>query len=129
MARLRPRIVLIIFLLVPILASVAMALGQYDGSYGGMTTIVRNEARIGSGEPLCTVTPTRNVWRVVDSNIQLVWQGVDWRVMIRPDGMIGSSGTVGMAVVSASGKVTGNALVLFYGTESCGYRFEGFRGG
>lgn len=111
------------------LAPRAAALGQYDGTYGGTVTIVRNNARIGSGEPLCSVTAVRGAFQVVDSTILLVWNGSDWRVPIRTDGSISSSTSLGAAFVSASGKVTGNAMMLFFGTQACGYRFEGFRGG
>ena len=105
------------------------AVGLFDGTYGGTTTIVRNNARIGSGEPLCSVTAVRGVFQVIDNTIQLVWDGSDWRVPIRTDGSISNATSLGAAFVSASGKVTGNAMVLFFGTQACGYRFEGFRGG
>ncbi len=111
-------------------APVAMALGQFDGVYGGIVTIARNNGRIGLGEQLCSVSAVRATWPVVDNNIELSWQGSDWRVPVRPDGTISSSTLLnGITAVSASGKITGNAMILFYGTEACGYRFEGFRGG
>ena len=55
------------------------AVGLFDGTYGGTTTIVRNNARIGSGEPLCSVTAVRGVFQVIDNTIQLAWDGSDWR--------------------------------------------------
>lgn len=107
----------------------ADAAGLFDGTYGGTTTIVRNNARIGSGEALCSVTAVRATFQVAENTIQLVWNGNDWQVPIRTDGSISNSKSLGAAFVSASGKVTGTAMVLFFGTEACGYRFEGFRGG
>ena len=101
----------------------------FDGTYGGTTTLVRNNGRIGSGEPLCSVTATRANWQVVENTILLTWQGSDWRAPIRPDGTISNSATVGGFSVSASGKVTGPSMVLFFGSQACGYRFDGFKGG
>ena len=105
------------------------AAGLFDGIYGGNTTLVRNNARIGSGEPLCSFTATQANWPVVENTIQLTWQGSDWRVPVRPDGTISNSATVGGFFVSASGKVTGPSMVLFFGSQACGYRFDGYKGG
>lgn len=107
----------------------AIAAGEFDGVYGGITTLVRNNARIGFGEALCSVTATRNAWQVVENTILLTWQGTDWRAPIRPDGTISTSATIAGSSVSASGKVTGTTIVLFFGSQACGYRFDGIKGG
>lgn len=115
--------------LLGIFANPADAIGQFDGIYAGATNLVRNNARIGSGEPLCSVTATRATWQVAENAIMLTWLGSDWRVPVRPDGTISSSATIGGFSVSASGKITGPSMVLFFGSEACGYRFDGFKGG
>jgi hypothetical protein len=118
---------------IALIMSTAMApsasAGQYDGIYGGTTTIARNNGRLGFGEPLCSVTAVRSTWQVVEDVVQMNWNGSEWRVPVRPDGTISNSATLGTVSVSATGKITGNAMILFFGTEACGYRFEGIRGG
>ena len=120
--------VAIALLFVPVLVPSASA-AQYDGIYGGTTNIARNNGRLGFGEPLCSVTAVRSTWQVVDDVVQMSWNGSEWRVPVRPDGTISNSTTLGTVSVSATGKITGNAMILFFGTEACGYRFEGIRGG
>ena len=53
----------------------------------------------------------------------------EWRAQIRPDGIISAATTLDGISISATGKITGSAIVLFYGSEACGYRFDGFKGG
>ena len=109
--------------------SASLAAGPFDGAYGGTTSLVRNNARIGSGQPLCTVGTARARHQVTDSTIALTWNNNEWRAQIRPDGIISAATTLDGISISATGKITGSAIVLFYGSEACGYRFDGFKGG
>ena len=109
--------------------SASLAAGPFDGAYGGTTSLVRNNARIGSGQPLCTVGTTRARFLVTDGIIAMTWLNSEWRAQVRPDGAISASTTLDGISISATGKVTGSAMVLFFGSEACGYRFDGFKGG
>jgi hypothetical protein len=119
----------ILFLPLTFTATSALAAGPFDGAYGGTTSLVRNNARIGSGQPLCTLGTNRARYLVSDSTITMIWQNSEWRAQVRPDGSIGASTTLDGISISATGKITGTAMVLFYGSEACGYRFDGFKGG
>ena len=109
---------------------VAMAAGPFDGTYSGTVTLAHSQ---GGGkrsqqrpcnEPPGGPTATR---RVTNGNLTLHGAGgVAWNAQVGPDGKISGQATLNdTAVVSANGKISGDTMVLDYGTAHCGYHFEG----
>jgi hypothetical protein len=107
-----------------------IAAGPFDGTYSGTVALARSQ---GGGkrsqqrpcnEPADGPAATR---RVINGNLTLHGAGgVAWTAKVGPDGMISGQATLNeAATVSASGKITGDTMVLDYGTPHCGFHFEG----
>lgn len=114
-----------------VVAMPAGAVGPFNGTYRGTVKLVRNVPLRPAAGPSCPgsgagVPGTRTV---VNSKIKMEWAGSDVELTVGPDGTASGSENVRRLQFSASGKITGNTMVLEYGGQFCGYRFEGQKGG
>jgi hypothetical protein len=112
------------FALAALLAGIAIlpahAAGPFDGSYVGISTnTMPGGAGCGDGGPSTRV--------VTDSAFTLNWAGRQARFSVDSDGTINSSSNVGVAMLSAKGKIAGNKMTYDLNSQRCSFHFEGVK--
>ena len=109
----------------------AESAGPFDGNYSGESkmNIVRfprgnTETRCGGNDS--GLLPLR---QVMDSKIKMRWGRNEIEFSVAADGVISGYATAGAAQIVASGKITGNSMLMNHTIRSCGYSYEGKKGG
>lgn len=107
-----------IFSAMPLLPS-ADAAGPFDGTYAGTTTNTQAGGGAGCGDG----GPGSRT--VVDSVMTTKYASQDVRIKIGADGTIDDSASVGSALLTIKGKITGNTMSYTFVSQRCAFRFDG----
>jgi len=105
----------------------AGAASPFDGTYQGITKLVRSNIRGGAGSGGCggSADGTSAARRIVDGKVKMPWGTNEYEIPVGADGTIGGTASVGAAQITVSGKITGNNMVIDYASQSCFYHWEG----
>jgi len=104
----------------------ADAAGPYDGSYHGTIKLTRSLGHAQRGAGACTGNAEGTPWNRTITNgvIKMQWVSSPYELKVGFDGTIRGSANVGISQINASGKITGNRLVMEYGSQFCTYLVE-----
>lgn len=107
----------------------AHAASPFDGTYQGITKLVRSTISAATGSGGCggNAQGTPAVRRIVDGKVKMPWGTNEYEVPVSADGTINGTAAVGTARITVNGKITGNGMVIDYASQSCFYRWEGSR--
>lgn len=100
----------------------ADAAGPFDGTYAGTTTNTQGGGGAGCGDG----GPSSR--RVVDNVMTTQYASRDIRIKIAADGTIDDSASVGSALLTIKGKITGNTMSYTFVSQRCAFRFDGTKG-
>ena len=97
----------------------ADAAGPFDGTYAGTTTNTQagGGAGCGAGGPGSRT--------VTDNVMTTQYASRDVRIKIGAGGIIDDSASIGPALVSFKGKITGNVMTYDITSQRCAFHFEG----
>ena len=109
----------------------AESAGPFDGNYRGLSKQVMNSLPRGAAGSSCggNGTGVAAVRRVADNKIKMSWAQSDIEFSVAADGTISGRANAGASQISASGKITGDTMVMNHSSQYCGYSFEGKKGG
>lgn len=105
------------------------AAGPYDGTYRGTVKLVRSTITP-QGKADCgstTAAGRQTTRRVADNKVTINYGGSDITFNVGADGTISGTSTYGRNQLTATGRITASAMVMDYGTQYCGFHFEGSR--
>lgn len=95
------------------------AAGPFDGTYAGTTT----NTQAGGGAGCGSAGPVSRT--VVDSVMTTQYASRDVRIKIGADGTIDDSASIGSALLTIKGKVTGNTKSYTFVSQRCAFEFKG----
>jgi len=103
---------------------------RYDGIYRGTLKLTRSLGRPGAGSGACTGNAEGTPWTrtITNGTIRMQWVDSPYELKVGFDGTIRGSASVGISQITASGRITGNKLIMEYGSQFCTYLVEAQEG-